>query len=271
MKNIIIILLVSIIVISFNIESYSQKKTIDKTPHVTKVANSKLQPFFPNLKSISAEEKVIYWNLIEESKLREWQYMDRITNPEKYKDEKSKYEKYLIDYNSLKEGLNITSLYPEYPEYIDYMNRVLDASDDFQIGNQYIINDKGPFVIGSKNNAPILILSAVVNSNIYNDLIYKNYSERAKLVINDYLLNHLSFLYKKLESTNITYLGVGVVYSHKSFAGYQSAVFEYLCMIVPVKILKKYSNGEITESVLIESAEFYLSDSNELKKVSITE
>lgn len=107
-----------------------------------------------------------------------------------------------------------------------------------------------------------LLIRGVATDNVYNTLRTTAKSRAAK-VLTSSILPTLNDFYNSFKDTDIAYYGMIISYGSKDFSDESIALnleAEVLCLIVSKDNCRKFVNGEITETKLLDSSHIYISD-----------
>lgn len=197
--------------------------------------------------------------------------------PTKAEDVPADIEKYLLS-NSSGFGYDLIK---KYKVNIDTTFQRLKLLGTDQLGNFFYDHDQRAsyphpvhFLNYGVDMAISLIISGVFIDKVYNTLKLTS-RQRATKVVTTYLLPALKHCAENFNGSEIKYFGITAVYGSKDALN-ESALAteaEYVALIVPASLIKKFASGEITEDELLKAADIYVSDRDMItgvKKIKIT-
>jgi hypothetical protein len=167
------------------------------------------------------------------------------------------------------------NLTKKYRNQIDTTFQGLGLFGSDQLGAFIYLKESLPIHFAMMGDTALtFIISGVFIDNVYNTLKLTS-RQRATKVITTYILPSLKAFIRSNYGKDIKYFGITCVYGSKNFAddGVLNTKPEYVAFIAPVKLIKQYVKGDLTEDELINSADIYLCDRDmvaEFKKIKIT-
>lgn len=169
----------------------------------------------------------------------------------------SENENSIVPTFSIKDGFD--SVLKE-PSIIKYKGQILEQLKSLTSYDLFITTPVN--IIDFTDGSKAYIVDAATNGEIMNTLRLDE-KERANLVITDYILPSL----KSFESINIPsikYYGFSFFYSSKDFSndGLDYTKNEYLLLLTPASLLRKYNNASITKEALLKGSRLYLKGRN---------
>ncbi|MBU0711731.1 hypothetical protein KJ762_09165 [bacterium] len=155
----------------------------------------------------------------------------------------------------------------EYELISKYQNEIKKLFDHFGlIGlnlGLFLYHDKElPIRLANIDGKICLLITKVATDNVYNTLRTTAKSRAAK-VLTSSILPSLQYFYNSFKDTDIAYYGMIFSYGSKDFLDKSVALnlmAEALCLIISKDNCRKFVNGEITETNLLDSSYIYISD-----------
>ena len=178
--------------------------------------------------------------------------------------------------NKSKGQINEFGLIKKYRNNIDNIFKELELISSDQYGSFFcsgFTNLPVHFAVYG-DTALSLIVSGVFIDNIYNTLRMTE-RQRAAKVITTYILPNFKSFTKSFQGKEIKYFGMICVYGTKDFSddGSFATKPETVAFISPVKFIRRYVAGDLTEEDMINFADIFISGREmgfEYKKIKIT-
>lgn len=162
-----------------------------------------------------------------------------------------------------------------------YKNNILSVISSM---SNFGYDEKGKFLF-SKNSFPVdfclnnnneitMIVSDICFDNIYNTLKLTS-RQRISKVLSTLLIDKLKLFSEYFKGNEIKYFGLSAVYGSKDFGSSDFTTSgEFISIICPISVIKKYASGLITEDQLLKSSDVLISDrdmnAGEVKKIQVT-
>lgn len=124
-----------------------------------------------------------------------------------------------------------------------------------------------------KDSLLSMIITGVFIDNVYNTLKLTS-RQRATTVLTTYLIPQFKVFTENVKSKEIKYFGLTAIYGSKDFASKSALATqaEFVSILIPTGIIKKYVTGDISEDELIAASDIYSCDRDmigQTKKISV--
>ncbi len=121
---------------------------------------------------------------------------------------------------------------------------------------------------GEKNEKKAFVVAPIFTNQCYNSFKLSAKERASKSVIDELLPKLRAFKYFK--SAEIKYIGLSCVYSCKDFTDDKAGnKIEFVGIVIPVNLLKKYVSGNITKEDFVNQIDIYSKDKDSIDLVKI--
>ena len=171
-------------------------------------------------------------------------------------------------------GVSEFNLVKKYRKNMDTLFQEFTILGGSQLGEFFCTGDKPIRFCMKGDTALTLIVTGVFIDAVYNTLVLTS-RERAARIITTYLIPELANFTKAFPGKEIKYFGISATYGSRDFSDKYSTDAEFVSIVSPVRLIKKYSSGNLTEDGLALLSDVYVSDrdmsyGDGVKKIKIT-